>query len=391
MQKRSAKGRRLFFGIRRGGIVNQGRFVVTYRIQGGRDFVRQQAEAICLEQTVELPDQLTPDGFIREEILGRIEAIEEAGPGRFDVRISYADACAAGELTQFLNVVFGNTSLKPGIRVQGIALSPGILGLFPGPRFGIKGVRKRVGQPNKPLLCTALKPMGYSPREIAKLAHGFAMGGVDIIKDDHGLSDQPFCRFEERVRACVAAVAEANARSGHGSLYAPNITAPFPRLLERARFAVEQGAGALLIAPGLTGFDAMRHLAADPSIHLPILAHPALLGSAVTGMGNGFSHGVLFGLLQRLAGADVSIFPNYGGRFGFSRPECAEIAAACTGPLGELAPIFPSPGGGMTLDRVPDMLDLYGEDVLFLIGGGLYGHSPDLAANVRYFLGMVGR
>jgi ribulose-bisphosphate carboxylase large chain len=248
-----------------------------------------------------------------------------------------------------------------------------------------------VGQPHQPLLCTALKPMGYSPKEIAGLARGFALGGVDIIKDDHGLSNQPFCPFEERVRACVAAVAQANAESGHRSLYAPNVTAPFPLLVERARFAAAEGAGALLVAPGLTGFDAMRHLAADPHIGLPILAHPALLGSAVTGGNNGFSHAVLFGTLQRLAGADVSIFPNYGGRFGFSREECAEIAGACQTPLGGLASIFPSPGGGMTLDRVPDMLELYGEDVMFLIGGGLYGHSPDLAANTRYFLGMVGR
>jgi ribulose-bisphosphate carboxylase large chain len=31
------------------------------------------------------------------------------------------------------------------------------------------------------------------------MAHACALGGIDIIKDDHGLSDQPFCRYEERV------------------------------------------------------------------------------------------------------------------------------------------------------------------------------------------------
>ncbi len=45
----------------------------------------------------------------------------------------------------------------------------------------------------------------------------------------------------------------------------------------------------------------------------------------------------------------------------------------------------------MTLDRIPDLLVLYGEDVLFLMGGGLYGRSPDLADNARYFLSLVGR
>ena len=45
----------------------------------------------------------------------------------------------------------------------------------------------------------------------------------------------------------------------------------------------------------------------------------------------------------------------------------------------------------MTLDRIPDLLALYGEDVLFLMGGGLYGRSLDLVDNARYFLSLVGR
>ena len=45
----------------------------------------------------------------------------------------------------------------------------------------------------------------------------------------------------------------------------------------------------------------------------------------------------------------------------------------------------------MTMDKIPDMLELYGNDVLFLMGGGLYGRSPDLVENVRYFLSLVGR
>jgi ribulose-bisphosphate carboxylase large chain len=71
--------------------------------------------------------------------------------------------------------------------------------------------------------------------------------------------------------------------------------------------------------PGITGFDSMVQLAKDDEFALPIIAHPALLGSHVRA---GFSHQVLFGTLCRLAGADASIFPNYGGRFGFSQVGC---------------------------------------------------------------------
>jgi ribulose-bisphosphate carboxylase large chain len=111
----------------------------------------------------------------------------------------------------------------------------------------------------------------------------------------------------------------------------------------------------------------------------------------VTSPENGFAHAVIFGQLQRLAGADMSVYPNYGGRFGFSREECASISESCLAPMGEYLPIFLSPGGGMTMDKIPDMLELYGNDVLFLMGGGLYGRSPDLVKNVRYFLSLVGR
>jgi hypothetical protein len=37
---------------------------------------------------------------------------------------------------------------------------------------------------------TALKPMGSTTAELAKMAYDFAKGGIDIIKDDHGLADQ---------------------------------------------------------------------------------------------------------------------------------------------------------------------------------------------------------
>ena len=64
----------------------------------------------------------------------------------------------------------------------------------------------------------------------------------------------------------------------------------------------------------------MRELAADPTFGLPVIAHPALLGPMLGGGSRGrvagFSHEVLLGVIPRLAGADVTIFPNFGGRFG---------------------------------------------------------------------------
>jgi ribulose-bisphosphate carboxylase large chain len=371
--------------------MNRERFTVIYDIVGEEAIALEKAKTLCLEQTVELSDKLVPDGFIRDHIIGQLEKFSPLANQIYEAKISYDIETCAFELTQLLNVIFGNSSIKAGIKVYHLDLGDEILSHFSGPRFGIAGLRKNLGIFDKPLLCTALKPMGQSPTEMAQLAYDFALGGIDIIKDDHGLSNQPFCPYEERVKACAEAVANANQKTGKNCIYVPNITAPATEIMQRVHYAKQQGAGGLLIAPGLTGFDTMRALAEDETVNLPLISHPALLGSMVTSSENGFSHATLFGQLQRLAGADASIYPNYGGRFGFLREECRSIAQSCQDKMGPYAPIFPTPGGGMSLEQIPDMLDLYGNDVIFLIGGALYSRSMDLVENARYFLSLVGR
>jgi ribulose-bisphosphate carboxylase large chain len=68
--------------------------------------------------------------------------------------------------------------------------------------------------------------MGLSSKELADLAYQFVLGGMDIIKDDHGLSDQSCAPFDERVRLCAAAVQKGIKETGRPCLYVPNITAP---------------------------------------------------------------------------------------------------------------------------------------------------------------------
>lgn len=364
------------------------RFYVTYRIFGNKDDAYSRARDISIEQTIEFPTDLVTEGIIRDHIIGRIESFEPYDQESFKAIISYAIEITANELTQLLNVIFGNISIKPGIRVEYIDIPPSLLRHFKGPRFGREGIRNLLNAPEGPMLSTALKPMGLSSKELAELAYQFALGGIDIIKDDHGLTNQCFAPFEERVSLCAEAIKKANMETGRNSIYMANITAPSDEVFKRARIAKEAGAGGLMVAPGLTGFDLMRLLADDDSIALPVFCHPSFLGSFVTSI-NGISHQVIFGQIPRLAGADAIIYPHPGGRFSFSLEECRDIVRGTSIPMGHIKPIFPAPGGGMSLERIPDMLHTYGEDVIFLIGGDLFRHGPDLAENCRYLRRLV--
>jgi ribulose-bisphosphate carboxylase large chain len=260
---------------------------------------------------------------------------------------------------------------------------------FGGPRCGRAGLRELLGVPRRALLGTAIKPLGLGPSELAVLAGAFARGGIDLIKDDHGLADQPFGRFEERVTRCAAAVAEANAASGRRCLYLPNVTAPADQLVARARFAREAGAGGLVISPGLAGLDGMRRLAGDGGIGLPIMCHPALLGSFTVSAEAGIAHGALYGQIARLAGADATIFPSFGGRFSFSEAECRDLVDGTERVMGAIRDCFPVPAGGMSLARVGELLEFYGRDVILLIGGDLHRHGARVEDGCRRFVELV--
>lgn len=367
------------------------RFQVLYRIRGTLDEAQAKAREICIEQTVEFPEALLPDGDIRNNIVGRIENTTSLSESCYEIAISYAVETSGFEFSQFLNVVFGNTSMQPGVRVERVIVPETVLHAFRGPRYGREGLRDYLGVPQRPLLCTALKPMGLSAAELAKLAYTLALGGIDIIKDDHGLADQPFAPFRERVARCAEAIDRANRITGYRCVYAPNVSSRGDKTRRQARLARQLGAGALLIAPGLVGFGMMQQIANDEQVGLPILGHPALLGSFVVHPDHGMSHRVVFGQLMRLAGADATIFPNYGGRFSFSPEACWAIAQAAAEPMEHVRPIFPTPAGGMTIERIPEMRAAYGDDVILLIGGGLHTYSPDLLANCREFRRRVER
>ncbi|MEI2612633.1 MAG: RuBisCO large subunit C-terminal-like domain-containing protein [Candidatus Promineifilaceae bacterium] len=371
-------------------VVSGNRFQAVYQVLGEEKLARGRAEDICIEETIEYPPELIPPGGIRDHVFGRIESFVPVGPERYQVIISYADEISGYELPQLINVLFGNISMKPGIRLLSLALSETLLARFKGPRFGIDGVRAQVGVWGRPLLATAIKPMGLAAADLAHMAYQLALGGMDIIKDDHGLGNQSFAPFRERVTRTIEAIATANAQTGQRTLYLPNVTGPFEQMLDRIHFARSAGATGLMLIPAHCGLDFMRRVADDDSIALPLMSHPAFSGSFVLSPDFGVSHRVMHGQLLRLAGADMSVMPNYVGRFAsYSRDDCLGIAQGCNQPMGTLKPIFSAPGGGIGPGAFADMRMVYGPNVIYLMSSNLHRESPHLADTVRRFREMI--
>jgi ribulose-bisphosphate carboxylase large chain len=99
------------------------RFSVVYRLSGDEQTARNKAEDICGEQSVEFPVALLPHGAIPEQIVGHIERFEQENADSWLVTVSFAEEIAAGEWTQFLNVLFGNISIKQGIQVAALEMA----------------------------------------------------------------------------------------------------------------------------------------------------------------------------------------------------------------------------------------------------------------------------
>ncbi|PVA05480.1 RuBisCO large subunit C-terminal-like domain-containing protein [Thalassorhabdomicrobium marinisediminis] len=365
------------------------RFTVTYRIVADDDHdAAARADAIALEDTVEIPRDVVPKGYVEDVILGRVEDVTPTGDAVWSARIAYHIDSVGHDLAQLLNVILGNASILRGVKAVDLTPDAALRARFPGARFGAAGVRALTGRSTGGFVCPVIKPQGTSSDSLAQLCYLTAVAGADIVKEDHGLAGQDAAPFRERVTACAAAVARANAeRQEKGdqtqALYFPNISGPAHKIHDNARYARDAGADGLLIIPGLYGFDAMNQLAQDDELDLPIMAHPSHLGPYVLSPDHGYGHGMLFGQLMRLAGADISVFPNHGGRFGFSVEECDAIVADCRDPSGVGPAILPSPGGGMSVERLPDMQRQYGADCVYLLGGSLLRAGDGIGDVIR--------
>ncbi len=356
--------------------------LACYRFSADAASAETRAQAIAVEQSVEMPVSAIRDRAVLESIVGEVVEVADLGGGRFEARIALASATVGADAGQLLNVLFGNTSLHDDVVLHDMEAPAGLAQTFGGPTVGIGGLRSRLAARGRPITMTNLKPQGLAPGALADLAFALAAGGVDLIKDDHGVADQRFSPFAERVPRIAEAVRKASRRTRAPTRYLPNLTGDLDALRAKTRILRENGLDAALVLPmvvGLPAFQALRR--ENPDIAL--VAHPAMAGATR------IAPALLMGRLFRLIGADATVFPNAGGRFGVAREECLRLARAAREPWLSLAPTLPIPSGGMTLERVGEMVDDYGIEVGLFLGGSLLAASADLTGSAARFVAAV--
>ncbi|MGA8171671.1 MAG: RuBisCO large subunit C-terminal-like domain-containing protein [Methylocystis sp.] len=364
------------------GVAAVSNIIARYRVRADAGSIEDRARKIAVEQSVEMPLAGVRDPAILAEIVGKVREISDAGADGFDVTIELCARTVGRDAGQLLNILFGNSSMHDDISLEDAEIPPALLATFGGPNHGLAGLRELAGARRRAMTCSALKPQGMSSRRLADLALEFAKGGADFIKDDHGLADQDYSPFEERVAACAGAMRKAERVTGRLTHYVPSLWGDFEQIDRRLDFAAGEGLRVAMLAPAIIGasnFVALKRK--HPGFCF--FSHPSFTGGARISP-------PLYAKLHRLFGADAVIFATFGGRFGYGRATCRAIADASRGPLGALLPAAPVPAGGLTLRRVAETLEFYGKDTMLLIGGDLLLAEHDrLAAETAAFVRAV--
>ncbi|MBP5204290.1 ribulose-bisphosphate carboxylase large subunit [bacterium] len=304
----------------------------------------------------------------------------------------------------------GGMKMLKALRCLDIRFPRKMVLAFPGPRFGIEGIREQMQLERGPLLLTVPKPkVGRTADEQADLARILftaADGNYHGIKDDENLTNLFFNKFDERCKKVLAVQKEVEERTGKKKFYLSNVThSRMDVMLQRANLIKENGGRWMMMDVATTGFAAvhtMRLINPGLAIHAHRAMHSFLTreeGDGADGDGQilDFSMSmVAFAKIMRLLGVDSfhggapkTKMENGNAHASIIIRDVLELdeTPAVTGTLGQkwygLKPVWHVASGGLHPGSVPDVLKNLGENIMLQCGGGCLGHPDGIEAGVE--------
>ncbi|MFQ6053593.1 MAG: type III ribulose-bisphosphate carboxylase, partial [Candidatus Bathyarchaeia archaeon] len=300
-----------------------------------------------------------------------------------EIRVAYpVELFEPGNMPNILSSVAGNVfglgDLRR-LRLNDISLPEALVRSFKGPRFGIEGVRRLLRVEGRPLVGTIIKPkLGLRTSDHARVAYEAWVGGCDIVKDDENLSNQGFNPFEERVVETLEARDRAEEETGERKAYMVNVTAETGELVRRAEYVKDQGGRYAMIDIITCGFSALQTLRRRD---LGLVIHGHRAGhAAFTRMR---SHGIDMRVIAKAAravGVDQLHVGTAVGKMSETREEVIGNVDALKEPMHGLKPVLPVASGGLHPGLVPDLVEIFGMDLVIQTGGGIHGHPGGTAA-----------
>jgi 2,3-diketo-5-methylthiopentyl-1-phosphate enolase len=372
--------------------------VATYLFRSREKDILQRVATMAAEQTtgtwIQVPDETNQ---LKERHQGKVLGIWEVpdyetdrqitGEERTHVfQLAYPVENIGSQIPMLLTTVFGNISMMGEIKLVDLSLPRKFVDGLPGPQFGVKGIRKLLGVPERPLLNTMIKPStGITPEKGAELFYQAGLGGTDIIKDDEVLADTGFSPFLRRVELYLRMAKRAHEETGQKILYAVNVTDEPERCLNKAIAAVEAGANAIMVNYLPAGIGILSSLARNPKIRVPILAHLDFGGALYASPFHGISSHLIYGKLARLAGVDMLTIPTPYGKFWILRDKYLRIAVALQKPAYDKERAWPIAGGAVKQGHLPQLFKDLGKDFIVGAGGAIYAHPMGPSAGARAF------
>ncbi len=313
---------------------------------------------------------------------------EDIKEREYILQIAFPSANVEDQLPMMLTATMGNISLVPNFKLLDLRMPKTTLDQYQGPAFGIDGWYKALGiEKGRPLLNNMIKPCSGYPLEVGtRLFRDVAMGGCDVIKDDELIANMRYNDAVERVKHYMAIEKQVYEETGEHTLYTVNVTDRLPRMFDLAKRCIDAGANAMMVNYLAVGPEAMRALAEDPAINVPILAHMDLAGAYFMSPYQGISSPIIFGKIPRLCGADAIVLPfSLGGKGIYMNDRFMASCRNLTYPFGKLKPTLPMPSGGITPANVPDCINNLGRDIMIGSGGGIHAHPQGPTAGTKAF------
>ncbi|MBI1822410.1 MAG: 2,3-diketo-5-methylthiopentyl-1-phosphate enolase [Nitrospirae bacterium] len=332
------------------------------------------------------PDQQARQALYAGEYLGFDRLDLSIGPV-VRLKVAYPISNFPPRLSEILVAVFGKLSMDREIKLVDLSLPAETASEFPGPRYGIEGIRKKLNVFHRPPLMSIFKcAFGLNPKEYADSFSEQVAGGIDLVKDDEIYFDG--AGRIERVKYCREVMDQVSHREKRQVIYAVNLSAPSTRLLETAHQLVDAGANALLVNVLAYGWNAFHELAADSELDAILVAHPALAGAIYPAPFHGISSSLLLGTFMRMTGADLTLFPSPYGNVSLPRGEALDIAERLR-EKGAYRSSFPVPSAGIHPGLVPEMIKDFGIEMVINAGGGVHHHPNGTRQGARAFLDAI--